>query len=203
MLESILRNIPEDIVSHRMSFKKGEMIYTLADKGNFIYILVSGKAICQIDKVDGSFLPICTYEPYSLFGEIEIFVFSEQTAYIEAFSNCETYKIDKQNFLKWLKQDFNFALYIMQQLSEKLINYSQNVVDFMTLPVKERVLKVILNYYENYHLEQMTKEKLCYSVSAPLRSVNRALKALADEHIIELKGKQIFIAEKYKFINHF
>ena len=176
-----------------MSFKKGEMIYSLADKGSFVSILVSGKAICQMDKVDGSFLPICTYEPYSLFGELEIFAYSELTAYIEAVSSCSTVRIDKQNFLKWLKMDFDFSLYVMQQLSQKLLSHSQNTVDFMTLPVKERVLKVILNYHENNRLEQFTKEKLCYRVSTPMRSVNRAIKALVEEHIIEYRGKRLLL----------
>ena len=192
MLEDLLKNIPKDISTTEVHFNKGEVVYTLNDKGKFVHILVSGKTICQMDKADGNFIPLCIYEPYSMFGEAEIFSFCEQTAYIEALSNCITVKIDNLNFLKWIKQDFELSIFIMKQLSEKLLGFSQRTADFITMPLKDRVLEVIVRYHQNGCLEQLTKAKLCYSVSAPLRSVNRAIKSLIDENMIDYQAKRFY-----------
>jgi len=190
MSSEILKNIPKNIAGARTSFKRGEMVYTLSDRGAFVHILISGKTICQMDKVDGSFMPICVYEPYSLFGEVEIFSPDAESAYIEALTDCVTVRIDRLNFLKWLKQDFDFSVFIMKQLSDKLLGQSKRTAEFVMLSVKDRVLAVMENYHRNDCLDQLTKEKLCCGVSAPLRSVNRALRLLTEEGRIAYRQKR-------------
>lgn len=184
------RNIPSNIPTLTVDFKKGDNIYSLNDHGKFVYILVSGKAICQIDNIDGTYLPICIYEPYNLFGEVEMFYDNQRPTHIEAITNCITYKIDKKAFLDWLKQDFDLSLLVFGQLSEKLITQSIQTVDFTSLLLKDRVLKVIQDYYYNGCIDKLTKDKLCCGAAAPLRSVNRVLNILQKEHKIVYKQKK-------------
>lgn len=190
MMDSKLLNIPQNITAFKTTFKKGEIIYSLDDQGKYVHILTSGKAICQIDHVDGSFIPLCIYEAYSLFGEVEIFCDNRQLAHIESLSNCITYKIDKVSFLNWLKQDFDLSVFIFKQLSEKLVGQSKQTSDFVSLSLKDRVLKIIGSYEQNGYIDKLTKEKLCCCSAAPLRSVNRVIHTLIEEGKITYKNKQ-------------
>ena len=190
MKDSILQHIPDNIITDRMTYGRGEVIYSLATAGSYVYILASGRAICQMDSADGGFMPICVYEAYCLFGEIEIFTDWDQSACIEAITDCTAIRIDRSNFMKWIAQDPDFSVFLMTEMSRKLLNQTQKTRDLITLSVKERVLAVVESYDRDRCLDLMTKQKLSCAVSAPIRSVNRAIASLVNEGVLSYKDRQ-------------
>ena len=144
----------------------------------------------------GSYISLYLFESYSCFGEVEIFNNQFKTLGVIAKSDCETISINKNAVIEWIKADINFTLYLIEQLSEKLIHSTNTTAKLSLLTVKDRVLDSIYIHYKIGDLDRMTKEKLSYEVCVPMRSLNRAIAQCIDEGLIDIINKKIIVKSK-------
>ncbi|MFD0695410.1 Crp/Fnr family transcriptional regulator [Paenibacillus sp. GCM10027628] len=186
--------------------KKGSLIIHPHEHNHYLYILTSGIAEVYRQTFVGTMLSLYVYHSYSCFGEIEIFNEKIKTLGVIAKQNCETIAIHKTKVYEWMKIDFNFNFYLIEQLASKLILSSDTAAQLSLLTAKDRILLSIHNHYKIGDLDYLTKQILSSEVCAPIRSLNRSIAQCINEGYINYKNKKfsiISIEKIEKYLENF
>lgn len=203
-LQEIVNNAPESIKKkfiHR-KYKKGNIIIQPYEENNYLYILVNGSAEVYRQTYAGAMISLYIYNSYSCFGEVEIFNNGIKTLGIIAKTNCEIIIIHKKNVYEWMKIDFNFTFYMLEQLAAKLISSSDTSARLSLLTVKDRILCSIYAHYKIGDLDSLTKQTLSSEICAPIRSLNRSVNDCINEEYIDFKEKRFTVNSIEKLEKH-
>lgn len=126
-----------------------------------------------------------TYCENDLFGELEIFADKPILNFVEALEPCDTIKISKKDFLEWIKYDSEFSLYVHIHLSKKMYDTSINSKTIISYTLKDRLLIFLWKFLDEHNLNTVHKDIIVEGIGSNIRSVNRIIKELIDENIIE------------------
>jgi len=202
--KDVILTAPEHIRKEfiRRKHKKGSLIIHPHEKNDFLYILTEGIVEVHSQEYTGATITLYINETYSCFGELEIFNENIETLGIIAKQPCETIAIHKSKVYEWMKEDFRFNLYLVKQLTAKLI-YQTAAVRFSKLKVNDRVLFSILNHYKTGNLHRLTKRTLSNETGVPIRSLNRSIAQCREEGFIEYKNKTFSILSLENIQAHF
>ena len=204
-LKQLLDNAPVHIKNEFINrkFKKNNFIIYPDEENRYLYALLKGKAEVYRQNYAGTMLSLHIYREYSCFGELEIFNKQIKTFAVKAKTDCEIIAIHKNSVYEWMQYDFNFTLYLIEQLTSKLTSVSDTLASLAFLSLKERVLCSIYTHYKIGDLESLTKKKLANEVCAPIRSLNRSIAQSTNEKLIKYKDKRFIIIslEKLKKYN--
>ena len=191
MLQTLIENAPERIKStfiHRIHGKNSSILLP-GEKNPYLYILTSGTADVLTQSLLGSAVTLYTYHAYSCFGELEIFSESARTFDIKAKTNCTTVAVHKDDLFLWMKEDFQFTRYLIEQLTEKLLKSSNTLTTLSLLNTKDRLLNNIYSHYLIGDLLQLTKQQVCDETCIPLRSLNRSIAQCKEEGFISFEKR--------------
>ena len=111
-------------------------------------------------------------------------------------SNAEMYLIKRNEFLEWLKVYFDISLYIRQQLTQKLYETSIQMQLTIINPLKYQVLRYIWRYKS--HL--IPKIIIVEGLASSTRRINRILKQLDEDSIINNLNGQIEVEDLSKVL---
>lgn len=203
-LQELIDNAPGYIKKnfiHR-KYKKGSFIIHPYEENKYLYIIIDGSAEVYNQTYAGTILSLYQYNSYSCFGEIEIFNKEIKTLGVIAKTNCEVIVIHKNIVYEWMKSDFNFTLYILEQLSTKLILSSDSLSKISLLTIKDRILCSIHTHYKIGDLDKLSKHKLANEVCAPIRSLNRSIAKCIQENYINYKDKKFTVISTKKLEKH-
>ena len=193
-------NAPELIQKsflHRKHGKGSSILYP-GEENNYLYILVNGSANVVVQHSSGAGIILYTYEAYSCFGELELFHKNAKTFDVISNTDCETLILHKDLVFEWMKQDFEFTKYLIEQLAEKLLKNSNKLTSVSLLSVKDRLLYCIYTHQQLGDLSTLTKEAVCTETVIPLRSLNRAVVECTAEQFIDFKKKHFHIINRAK-----
>lgn len=199
-----INNAPKSISStfiHK-SHKKGTSILFPGESNNYLYILVKGTANVMVQSVSGTSLFIYGYKAYSCFGDLELFNNRARTFDVVCSSDCETIILHKEKVFEWMRIDFEFTKFIIEQLTEKILSTSEKLTSLSLLSVSNRLLYCIYTHYKFGDLETLNKEIVCAETSIPLRSLNRSIADCKDRGFIDFKVKKFRIISLEKLENH-
>lgn len=199
-LNRLINDVPEHIKSKFFyrSFDKDSLIIHPGEENNYLYILMKGRAEVYWQNFSGAMISLYLYGPYSCFGENELFNNNLRTLSIIAKMNCEILMVNKATVCEWMKADFNFNLYIIEQLAGKLISLSEKTIRTSLLSIKERVLYSLFSHFNLKNLDSLTKEALASEVFTPIRSLNRSIAECVSDGIIEYKNKKFIVKSMVK-----
>lgn len=194
-LKEFIEFAPKHIVESFIfkSYKRGDHIILPDIENNYLYILTRGSAEVYRGNHSGSMISLHIYEACSFFGELEIFNSEIKTLGVIAKSNCETIIIHKENVYKWMKADFDFTFYIVEELAKRLVLSSDTVTKLSLLTVKDRILSSIHAHYKIGDLDSLTKQKLSGEVCVPIRSLNRSIAQCINDGFIDYVDKRFSV----------
>ena len=168
-----------------VKFNTFDKILKQNEDPNFVYIIKKGKVKVYSLTPTGIKYLERTYCENDLFGELEVFANKCILNYVEALEPCEAIKISKELFLEWIKYDSDFSLYIHIELSKKMYHTSINSKANVAYNLKDRVLFFLWKFLNEHNLNTVHKDILVEGVGSNIRSVNRIIKELVDEDIVE------------------
>lgn len=175
---------------HLTSFKAGEVLLNAEEELDSLFVIKSGRLKAYSLSENGLKHLIRIYEAGGLLGDIELFTKRTVICYVEAIEDVEIYSIKRTDFLDWLKADFDISLYIMEQLAQKLYDTSVQMKSSVTYPLKYQVLLYIWKYIHQYKERTISKSIIVEGLGSNVRSINRILRQLGDEGMIQnLNGK--------------
>lgn len=168
-----------------IQFNTFDKIIFQNDTSNYIYIIKKGRAKVYSLTTNGDKYLEHIYNEYELFGELEVFLDKPNLSFVETLEPCEVIKITKKSFLEWLKFDNDFSLYINVQLSEKMYNSCVNSKANIIYPLKYKLLFFLWRFLERHNFDSVHKDIVVEGIGSNIRSVNRIIKELSNDGIIE------------------
>lgn len=184
-----------------INFETFDKILKQNEKPSFVYIIKKGKVkVYSLTPTQIKYLER-VYCEYDLFGELEVFADKPILNYVEALQPCEVIKIPKDAFLEWIKRDSEFSLYIHVQLSNKMYHTSVNSKANIVYSLRSRMIFFLWNFLDEHNLESLHKDILVEGVGSNIRSVNRIIKELVDEDLIEYNKGFIKVKDMHKLVD--
>jgi CRP-like cAMP-binding protein len=180
------------------TYRKGASIILPGVKNEYLYILINGTAEVYRQNYSGAVFTLHRNEPYSCFGEMELFNRDVKTHSIIAISDCKVILVHKRVVYSWMKSDFSFNLYLINQLVSKLVSSSETSARLSFLSVKERILLSIHTHYRIGDLGTFTKKNLLAETCVPIRSLNRSLAECLIEGFVGYTNKKFFVISPEK-----
>ncbi|WP_300348502.1 Crp/Fnr family transcriptional regulator [Clostridium sp.] len=191
-LIEFIENCPKEIKKelNNRNFNYGEKLLVQNKDCDFVYILLKGKIKTYHSDFTGAIYLEDIDSEATIFGELEALIDKEVVTTVEALSQCETLEISKEAFVKWMKLDNKFSLFISKLIAER--NYEcckrERVNAFYNL--RYRVMYIILNTLNKNNLG-ITKDLLVEGVGSNIRSINRIINQLVDEGILDYNSGKI------------
>ncbi|QJA08559.1 Crp/Fnr family transcriptional regulator [Romboutsia sp. CE17] len=184
-----------------IEFNTFDKILKQNDTPSFVYIIKKGKVkVYSLAPTQVKYLERI-YCEYNLFGELEVFVNKPILNYVEAMEHCEAVKIPKSAFLEWIKYDSDFSLYIHVQLSTKMYHTSVNSKTNVAYPLKARIIFFIWSFLDDHKVDTVHKDILVEGVGSNIRSINRIIKELVNENLIEYNKGFIKVKDMDKLVD--
>ena len=184
-----------------LNFNTFDKILIQNETANYVYIIKKGKVkVYSLTPTGVKYLER-TYCENDLFGELEIFADKPILNYVEALEPCEAIKISKESFLEWIKYDSDFSLYVHIQLSQKMYHTSINSKANVIYNLKYRLLFFLWKFLDEHNLDTVHKDILVESICSNIRSVNRIIKELVDENIVEYNKGFVKVKDINKIVD--
>lgn len=105
--------------SERMTFQPGQEICRQGDVGDAAYVIVKGEANILVN-VDGNEIEVAQVGENAIIGEIAILCEIPRTATVRARGDLQALKIDKEHFLRLIKEFPDMGIEIMRELADRL-----------------------------------------------------------------------------------
>ena len=105
-------------------YEDGEIIIRQGEVGNCMYVIQEGKVEVLIDN-DGQEVQLAVREQGDFIGEMAIFERDVRSATVRAFGVVRVLTIDKKNFLRRISQDPSLAFRIVETMSSRIRDLSQ------------------------------------------------------------------------------
>ena len=105
--------------STRMVFSPAQELFHQGDEGDAAYLILSGEADVVADTASGE-VPVATIGQNAIVGEIAILCDVPRTATVRAASRLDTLKIEKEHFLRLVREFPDMGIEIMRELGNRL-----------------------------------------------------------------------------------
>ncbi len=197
-IENGSQSLKDCIVMKR--YEKGMTILSAEDEIKGVLIVKKGKAKVYSLAENGSTHMIKIYEAGELLGEMEILTGRTVFHYVEALETCEMMWISQSLFFDWIKEDSDVSLYIMKQLAEKLYRSATVMKSVVLYPLKYQVLFFIWRHICETKEMVIKKELVVEALGSNTRSINRIIKELDEDGILDNLSGEIIVHEFSKVV---
>lgn len=177
-------------------FDKGKFLLNQGQVYNTFYILVDGFVDIYVMSETGKKYSLTIYKKGNYIGEHEIFDQKPYSCFVEAISDIKLLAISRENFLKWISLDKNLNEFITKTLCSQFYKLSKKVGKDTLYTLKQRICYYLAdNLSSKDNKVNIIKESLSEQMAVTQRSVNRVLKELKEQNIIELYSSYIIIKD--------
>jgi CRP-like cAMP-binding protein len=108
------------------TYGDGEVITRQGDTGDCMFVIQHGKVQVLVEK-DGFETPLRVASEGEFMGEMAIFDREERSATLRALGEARLLTIDKKNFLKRVHKDPSLAFRLVQTMSQRVRDLSDEV----------------------------------------------------------------------------
>ena len=123
----------------------------------------------------------------TIYGELEALIDKETVSTVEAVTECRVLKLENAQFLKWLRADNAFTLYITTLIAQRNYACSKQERVNAFYPLKYRIMYMIYNTLCKKDLT-ITKDLLVEGTGSNIRSINRVVHTLIRDGILDYKS---------------
>lgn len=167
-----------------------------------VYYVKQGHAELQVYTSDlrpGLWFP---FNEGDFIGVIEAFSESNYpVAEIIALSDCVIQSVTIPVLLKRLEYDAALAMVFLRDMAKQMMKADRWYLMLNTCTIIEKCIAVLATHYKNDTLAALKKTQLAHELSAPVRSLNRALAEIAD--IVKYQDKHFIVLNANKLFEHY
>src|SRR6516162_6416181 len=91
------------LTSKRLSYDANQILFLQGAEGDAAYVIIDGTADVMVDTPQGQ-VSIAKAESNTVVGEIDVLYDGVRTVTVQALTRLETLRIDKDKFLKLIRQ---------------------------------------------------------------------------------------------------
>ncbi|MGD9101744.1 MAG: Crp/Fnr family transcriptional regulator [Anaerolineae bacterium] len=198
LLKEQLQSLAETL--ERRTYRKGDIILRQGAPGNSLYVIVSGRVRIYTLSTDGYELSVGIYDQGDFFGEMALLNSEPRSANVEALQPTKVLILHRQAFRNHLLSNPHAALHIIETLSQRLRNTTESAEELISLNVRQRVARRLLDLAERYGVVQddgvlinldLSQEVIASLVGTTRESANRALSNMREQGIVQVERVRI------------
>jgi CRP/FNR family transcriptional regulator len=186
----------------RRHFRAGQVIYIEGEPSDSIYILESGwiKATCMTR--DGREQAMMFLRPVDVFGDISALTGVPYPCTVTALEGVVVWAIPAQTVLDLIPRGPAFAMAVIRQLGERVLQYINLVEDLSLRSVESRLAHTLLHYAELRdgqlivpRREWTTFDQMAVRLGTARDVLSRALKNLEGEQLLRVEKQSIVLID--------
>jgi CRP-like cAMP-binding protein/CheY-like chemotaxis protein len=195
-----LNRLSTDKKAHH--FRKKEAIYMEGDEPSGIVFINKGKIKTYKSNDDGKEFITGIHSAGDFIGYNDLIESSEHKESAEALEECDVVMIPKADFFSLLYSNRDVAAKFIKMLSNNLQEKEERLLNLAYNSVRKRVADALLTLQKRYHDNgtplpfTVSREDLASMVGTATESVIRTLSDFKEEKLIEVKDKNIIIANQ-------
>ena len=199
VLFQLLRQCPYEILRNFKvrKYKDSRFVLKQGEIYNTFYIVASGYADIYVESEHGKKYLLCTYTKGDYIGELELFSQVGYISRVEARGDVTMLELGRTYFVKWIRMDNNFNEYMIRTLCSNSYRMCANMGQNTLYTLKQRICQYLVgNAGADGKLRfVVSSEILSQKMAVTQRSVNRVLKQLKEQGLIELNKGNIAIKD--------
>ncbi|RXP47074.1 Crp/Fnr family transcriptional regulator [Lutibacter sp. HS1-25] len=204
-LKSLTHDELEKFSDHKTTIliKKGENLMTEGNPINGLYCIRGGKAKLTKLNTNGKEQIIKFVKDGDILGHRSIL--SDELVGLNAIAleDMHVCFIPKGDILDTIKENNNFSLQMMRNISHQLNEANTSISQMAQKPVKDRLAETLVHLEDLFGVDNegcidviLTREEIANTIGTATESAIRLLSNLKKEGIIDLIGKKIKIINK-------
>jgi CRP/FNR family transcriptional regulator, cyclic AMP receptor protein len=183
---------------------RGERLFSEGDKGDRLYIILTGKIKLTKAAPDGRENLLSVHGPGEMFGELSLFDPIPRTSSATAITQAELAGLAHDAMRAFLASRPEVSMHLLQALAQRLRRINEVKADLVFTDVPGRVAKALLDLSERFGVQtpegiqvnhDLTQEELAQLVGASRETVNKALADFAARGWIHLAAKSVLISD--------
>lgn len=196
LTEKDLKILEENIKIEEKTYEKGSYIFNQGDIKGDLYFLIEGSILVAKFDSNGKRSIIQTFNNKGIFGEVyaylnEPFDFS---ALVQKKSKVLVIKEFRNLINEYMPK--SFLINYIDLISKKCLILSQKNQITNQFTLRQKIANFLLIEEENNKINlKQTREELADFLSTTRPSLSRELSNMADENIIKISGKDIYIID--------
>jgi CRP/FNR family transcriptional regulator, cyclic AMP receptor protein len=198
-----LAELSARLVSRR--FGPGQVIFHYGDPGGLLYIIQKGKIKISYATVEGQEALLAILGKDDFFGELALLDEAPRSATAQALEPTETLTLHREEFLRFLRHNPDFALHVLRVLTQRIRHLNSQVSDTFFLDLPARLARTLLNLAAQHGVQSdeglridlaLTQTDLAEMTGATRVSVNKALGRFRREKWISVRGRKFTILDE-------
>lgn len=196
LTEKDLKILEENIKIEEKTYEKGSYIFNQGDIKGDLYFLIEGSILVAKFDSNGKRSIIQTFNNKGIFGEVyaylnEPFDFS---ALVQKKSKILVIKEFRNLINEFMPK--SFLINYIDLISKKCLVLSQKNQITNQFTLRQKIANFLLIKEKNNKIKlKQTREELADFLSTTRPSLSRELSNMADENIIKISGKDIYILD--------
>lgn len=190
-------------------YKKNEIIYREGDTPDGVLLLVSGKVRIYIEALGTRPQIIRLHKPGDFFGYRSTIAGDTHTTCAAALEDCVFYSVDTEAFHDLMLRNNNFCYRLLEDMAHDLAMSDMRQVNLTQKHLRGRLAEAIhslaihYGYAEDGHTlaAHVSREDLANMSNMTTANAIRTLSQFAQEGILSLEGKDIYIINEKELIN--
>jgi len=187
-------------VQHR-SYPRNSFILRAGEETDALYIVLSGRVKVLIPDEEGHEVILSIIGPHEYFGEMGLLDDLSRSASVETLESCEMLRLSKAGFTNILKDNFELAMLIIQNLVKRLREADRKIESLALIDVYGRVARLLIDMAQNVDGKWIVehapaKQEIARMIGASREMVSRVVKDLQAKGLIRAEKRRIYVLDK-------
>lgn len=187
-------------MQHR-SYPRNSFILRAGEETDALYIVLSGRVKVLIPDEEGHEVILSILGPQEYFGEMGLLDDQARSASVETLEPCEMLRLTKAGFTSILKDNFELAMLILQNLVKRLREADRKIESLALIDVYGRVARLLIDMAQNVDGKWIVehapaKQEIARMIGASREMVSRVVKDLQRKGLIRAEKRRIYVLDK-------
>ena len=187
-------------MQHR-SYPRNSFILRAGEETDALYIVLSGRVKVLIPDEEGHEVILSIIGPQEYFGEMGLLDDQTRSASVETLEPCEMLRLTKAGFTNVLKDNFELAMLIIQNLVKRLREADRKIESLALIDVYGRVARLLIDMAQNTDGKWVVehapaKQEIARMIGASREMVSRVVKDLQRKGLIRAEKRRIHVLDK-------
>ncbi len=188
------------------SYPTGAVLFSEGQAPGGIYVLCRGRVKLSIRATDGKTLILKIAEAGEVLGLSTSIIGEPYELTAETVAPCQISCVKRANFLRFLKENDEACLRVVEQMGEKYYAVCRNIRSLMlSHSAAERLARLLLGWLAKDGARArtgtrikllLTQEEIAQMIGASRETVTRLFNEMKLQHIAQLEGSTLVIRNK-------
>ncbi len=189
------------------TFNKGYMVFEEGEKRDTLYIVLKGRIKVSLYDEDGREYILDIIGKDGFFGELSLFEELSGFANVMTLEQSELLMIRRNDFMRFLRENSDFAVSMIKELSKRLRAANEKLKRFAFLGVEGRILEYLMDIGQKSGVKIKdriiiesgpTQVEIASACGCSRETVSRMIKNLVEKGRLSVLKKQYTIRPVYE-----